>query len=586
MDNVDVARLLDEIADLLEIESGNPFRVRAYRTAARTIEALGQPLATLVRRDPAALEELPGIGKDLAGKIVEIVTTGDLGLRRELVAKVPESLVLMMRVAGVGPKRARAFYDHLGLQTIDDLEAAARSGKLHTLRGIGELLERRILQGCAEARARSSRFRLAEADAHAAPLVAYLREGVGVTAIDIAGSLRRRRETIGDIDVLAASKDPAAVAERFVSYPEVTKILAKGETKCAVRLRSGMQVDLRVVAPESYGAALHYFTGSKAHNIAIRTLGVKRKLKISEYGVFRGARRIGGRTEEEVFRAVGLPWIAPELREDRGEIDAARDGTLPRLIDLGDLRGDLHVHTDASDGANTLREMVEACVARGYAYVAITDHTKAVRVAGGLDRADFRRQRRSIEALRKEVRGIEILQGAEVDILEDGSLDLDDEALAELDVVVAAVHSKFNMNEATMTARVLRALAHPRVNVFAHPTGRLLGKREPYAIDMAKIVAAACKQRVLLEINAQPERLDLSDTLVRMARDAGAAFVIDTDAHRTSELDFMRYGVDQARRGWCSARDVANTRPLEELRTLLRRSRAVTPARHPRTLSL
>jgi DNA polymerase (family 10) len=374
------------------------------------------------------------------------------------------------------------------------------------------------------------------------------------------------------------------VAERFVRYPEVTKVIAHGDTKCSVALRSGMQADLRIVAPESYGAALHYFTGSKAHNIAVRTLGVKRELKISEYGVFRGKRRIGGRTEEEVFGAVGLPWIAPELREGRGEIDAAREGKLPRLVELGDLSGDLHMHTDATDGKSTLREMVEACAARGYAYVAITDHTQALRMTGGLDRAGFRRQRRSIEALRKEFPEIAILHGAEVDILENGNLDLDEQTLTELDVVIAAVHSKFAMTEAAMTERVLAALAHPSVNVLAHPTGRLLGKREPYAIDMARVVKAACDRRILLEINAQPDRLDLSDTLVRMARDAGALLVIDTDAHHSSELEFMRYGVDQARRGWCSAKDIANTRPLEELRALLRRGTPLPQARRsPRT---
>jgi len=582
VDNVDLARVLGEIADLLEIESGNPFRVRAYRTAARTIEALGEPASAIAARDPAALAELPGIGKDLAGKIVEILTTGDLALRRELVTKVPATLVTMMRVDGVGPKRAKLLYDELGLTTLHDVEAAARDGKLHSVRGIGEVLEKRILQGCAAERARASRFRLAEADAHARPLVAYLKAAPEVAAIDVAGSLRRRRETIGDIDVLVASTEAAAVARHFVSYPEVTKVLAHGETKCSVTLRSGMQVDLRIVAPDSYGAALHYFTGSKAHNIAIRTLGVKRDLKISEYGVFRGERRIGGRTEEEVFRAVGLPWIPPELREDRGEIDAAREGRLPRLVELGDLRGDLHMHTDATDGKSTLREMVEACAARGYGYLAITDHTQALRMTGGMDRKGYLKQRRLIEAVRREFPGITILQGAEVDILADGRLDLDEDTLAELDVVIAAVHSKFGMTEAAMTERVLSALAHPRVNVLAHPTGRLLGEREPYAIDMAKIVRAARERRVLLEINAQPERLDLSDTLVRMARDSGARLVIDTDAHRASELELIRYGVDQARRGWCTAKDIANTRPLDELREMLRRAPAPLEKRLPR----
>ncbi len=571
MDNADIARVLDEVGDLLEIQGANPFRVRAYRTAARTIESLAEPASALALRDPDALAELPGIAKDLAGKVAEIATTGDLALRRELTAKVPASLVTMMRVDGIGPKRARRLYEELGLRTLDEVESAARGGKLHDLKGIGEVLERRILQGCADQRARARRFRLDEADIHAAALVGYLRGWKAVQAIDVAGSLRRRRETIGDIDVLVASDDPKIVADRFVEGPDVKQVLAHGDTKCSVLLRSGMQADLRIVEPVSWGAALHYFTGSKAHNIAIRTLALKKKLKLSEYGVFRGTRRVAGRTEEEVFASVGLPYVAPELREDRGEVQAAREDRLPRLVELGDIRGDLHVHTDATDGRSSLREMVEACAARGYAYVAITDHSQAMRVAGGLDRAALRRQRRAIDALRAEVEGIAILHGAEVDILDDGRLDLDDETLAELDVVVAAVHSKLAMSERDMTRRVLRALANPHVHVLAHPTARLLGEREPVAIDMAAVVAAARDHGVLLEVNGQPSRLDLSDVLVRMARDARATLVIDTDAHRTTELGFMRFGVDQARRGWCTAEGVANTRSLAALRALLAR---------------
>ncbi len=577
MDNADIARVLDEVADLLEIQGANPFRVRAYRTAARTIGSLAESASTIAARDPAELAELPGIAKDLAGKVAEIASTGDLALRRELTAKVPASLVTMMRVDGIGPKRAKRFYEELGLRNLDDVEAAARGGRLHDMKGIGEVLERRILQGCADQRARARRFRLDEADVHAASLVGYLQSCRAALAIDVAGSLRRRRETIGDLDILVASDDPSAVAERFVRSPDVTKVLAHGDTKCSVLLRSGMQADLRVVEPACYGAALHYFTGSKAHNIAIRTIGVKRKLKISEYGVFRGQRRIAGRTEEEVFASVGLPYIPPELREDRGEVQAARDGALPRLLELAEIRGDLHVHTTASDGKNTLREMVEACAARGYAYVAITDHTRTVRVAGGLDRAGFRRQRRAIDALRSDFPGIEILHGAEVDILDDGRLDLDDDALAELDVVVAAVHSKLAMPEREMTKRVLRALANPHVHVLAHPTGRLIGEREPFALDVASVAAAARDHGVLLEINGQPSRLDLADVFVRMARDAGAVLVVDTDAHRASELDFMRFGVDQARRGWCTAEDVANTRSAAAIRALLQQKRRKRP---------
>ena len=579
MDNADVAKLLDEVADLLEIKGENPFRVRAYRTAARTLESLGESAESICARDPARLTELPGIGKDLAGKISDIVRTGRCAVLDELAASLPRTLVDMMRIPGVGPKRAKLFYEQLGIHTIDELEAAAKRGELQSVRGVGDVLVAHILQGCAQQRARRGRFRLSEADAHAAPLLAWLRTAHGVKKVEVAGSLRRRRETIGDIDILVATSRPEDVAERLAGYADVRDVLAKGETKCAVVLRSGMQVDVRAVAPETWGAALHYFTGSKAHNIAVRLLGVKRGLKISEYGVFRGDRRIGGRTEEEVFRAVGLPWIPPEMREDRGEIDAAREGLLPRLIQLRDLRGDLHMHTTATDGANTLREMVDAARAREYAYVAVTDHSRAVRVAGGVGRKELRAQAREIRALRAEVRDIVVLHGAEVDILEDGRLDLDDETLDELDLVVVAVHSALAMNEAQMTERVLRALKHPRAAILAHPTGRLLGSREPSAVDLEKIVRAARDLGVLLEIDAQPDRLDLNDVAIRMAKDAGVKLVVDSDAHRVGELDYVRFGVDQARRGWCEAKHVANTLPLARLSPLLRKGASGTARR-------
>lgn len=575
MDNADVARLLDEVADLLEIKGDNPFRVRAYRTAARTVESLGESVESICKQDPARLTELRGIGKDLAGKIAEIVRTRRCAVLDELSATLPPTLVEMTHIAGVGPKRARLLYDQLGLRTIEQLEEAARGGELQQVRGFGDVLVAHILQGCEQHRARQGRHRLSEADAHAAPVVAWLKAAPGVEGVEVAGSLRRRRETIGDIDILVATRHPQAIAERLATYPEVREVLARGDTKGAVVLRSGMQVDVRAVEPDTWGAALHYFTGSKAHNIAVRLLGVKRGLKISEYGVFRGSERIGGRDERDVFDAVGLPWIPPELREDRGELDAAREGRLPRLVQLEDLRGDLHMHTTATDGANTLREMVTAARDRGHAYVAITDHSRAVRVAGGLGPGELRAQAREIAALREELPDIAILHGAEVDVLEDGRLDLDDETLDALDVVIVAVHSALGMKEAAMTARVLRALKNPRAAILAHPTGRLLGKREPYAIDLEKIVRAARDLGVLLEIDAQPERLDLGDVAIRMARDAGVKLVVDSDAHRIGELDYLRYGVDQARRGWCEAGDVANTLPLPRLRPLLRRGRPV-----------
>ncbi|WP_437608052.1 DNA polymerase/3'-5' exonuclease PolX [Sorangium sp. So ce834] len=581
MENVDIARIFEEVADLLEIQDESPFRVRAYRTAARTLAARGEPVAALVEREGAgALTELPGIGKDLAGKIVELLETGELSLLKELTARTPESLVEMMRIPSLGPKRARLLYDRLGIETVDALEQAARSGHLLGVRGFGEKLAATILDGCVKRRATAGRVRLADAEAQVEPLLRHLRAAREALAVEVAGSLRRRKETVGDADVLVSARQGEPVASRLMAYPEIKQVLAHGATKCSVVLRSGLQIDLRVVPPECYGAALHYFTGSKAHNIAVRTLGVSRGLKINEYGVFRGDRRIAGRAEADVFHAVGLPWIPPELREDAGEIEAARERRLPELVEVGAVRGDLHVHTTYTDGRDELEAMVRACAARGYDYVAITDHTQAVRVAGGLDASGFRRQARAIDRLRRTIGGISILHGAEVDILEDGALDLDDATLAALDYVVASVHSKLTMAEPDMTRRILRALESPFVTALGHPTGRLLGKREPYALDMPRIARAARELGVLLEINAQPERLDLCDVHIRLAREAGAKLVVATDAHAVAELGFMRHGIDQARRGWCAAADIANTAPRAEFLELIgRRRRAATAAR-------
>jgi DNA polymerase (family 10) len=569
MENIQIAKTFEEVADLLEIQGANPFRVRAYRNAARTIGTLGTPVETILKNDGHALQELPGIGADLADKISTLSRTGELPLLGQLTRKTPESLAAMLRIPGVGPKRAKLIYQKLHVKTLAQLEKAARAGRLADLRGMGKTLEQAILRGIGQDKAHVARVPLAEAEAYVRPLVEKLRAMPEVEQLDVAGSFRRRRETVGDVDILVASSHPAAVARAFVTYSDVARVLARGETKCSIVLRSGLQVDLRTVPRASYGAALHYFTGSKPHNIAVRLLGVKRHLKINEYGIFRGTRQIGGRAEEEVFKSVGLAWIPPELRENHGEIDAARDGRLPALVELADIRGDLQMHTDATDGKNTLAEMVEACRARGYAYVAITDHTKAVRVAGGLTKAGFHKQARAIDAIRKRVSKPVVLKGAEVDILDDGSLDLDDETLAELDVVIVSVHSRFNMSKAEMTRRIVRAMQHPRVHILGHPTGRLLGKREPYPVDMPEIIKAARDHGVMLEINAQPDRLDLNDVYIQMAREAGVKLAISTDAHRIQELEYMRYGVDQARRGWCEARDVANTYQLNAFRTVL-----------------
>ena len=569
MENIEIARIFEDVADLLEMLGASVFRIRAYRAAARTVETLGTPAESLLKKDRNALEALPGIGKDLAGKIREIIETGELTLLKELAVQIPESVIQMIRIPGLGPKRAKQIYDQLGIATLAGLEQAAREGRLRALRGWKETMEGKVLQGIADLKAWRGRFRLVETDAAIRPLLERLEATQEVTHLQVAGSYRRRRETVGDVDLLVTATAAEPVMERFLSAPEVKQVLAHGDTKSSIVLRQGLQVDLRVVGEESLGAALHYFTGSKAHNIAVRTLGVKRGVKINEYGIFRGSRRIAGRHEADVFQAVGLPWIPPELREDRGEIAAAVDGRLPKLVERGDIRGDLQMHTTYTDGRDSLADMVKACGDRGYSYIAITDHTKAVRVAGGLSRVEFQTQFREIDEIRKTGAGPAVLKSAEVDILDAGQLDLDDETLAELDLVVVSVHSKFNMTKADMTQRVVRALRHPRVHVFAHPTGRLLGRREPYPLDIEEVVLVAHDYGVLLEVNAQPDRLDLNDIYCQMARDAGVKLVISTDAHRIAELDNMRYGVDQARRGWCEPADIANTRSLDAFLKLI-----------------
>ena len=569
MENIEIARIFEDVADLLEMLGASVFRIRAYRAAARTVETLGTPAESLLKKDRNALEVLPGIGKDLAGKLREIIETGELTLLKELAVQIPESVIQMIRIPGLGPKRAKQIYDQLGIATLAGLEQAAREGRLRTLRGWKDTMEAKVLQGIADLKAWRGRFRLVEADAAIRPLLERLEATQELTHLQVAGSYRRRRETVGDVDLLVTATAAEPVMERFLSAPEVKQVLAHGDTKSSIVLRQGLQVDLRVVGEESLGAALHYFTGSKAHNIAVRTLGVKRGVKINEYGIFRGSRRIAGRHEADVFQAVGLPWIPPELREDRGEIAAAFDGQLPTLVERGDIRGDLQMHTTYTDGRDSLADMVKACGDRGYSYIAITDHTKAVRVAGGLSREEFQTQFREIDEIRKTGAGPAVLKSAEVDILDAGQLDLDEETLAELDLVVVSVHSKFNMTKADMTQRVVRALRHPRVHVFAHPTGRLLGRREPYPLDMEEVVLVAHDYGVLLEVNAQPDRLDLNDIYCQMARDAGVKLVISTDAHRIAELDNMRHGVDQARRGWCELADIANTRSLDAFLKLI-----------------
>jgi DNA polymerase (family 10) len=568
--NATIAAIFDEIADLLDIQGANPFRVRAYRNAARTIGALATDIKS-ISSDRKALKELPGIGDDLAAKIREIVESGKCEFLERLRKQVPPAVAELLRVPGLGPKRVRMLYQELEVQTLDQLLRAARDGRIRELRGFGPKIESSIVEAVQAHLGQSRRFKLVVAAQYAEPLIAHLKSARDVREVVVAGSFRRMRETVGDLDILVTARASAPVMDRFTGYEEVGEVLSRGDTRSTVVLRCGLQVDLRVVAGESYGAALHYFTGSKAHNIAIRKLAQAKGLKVNEYGVFRGSRRVAGETEESVYRAVGLPYIPPELREDRGEIEAARAGHLPKLIELADLKGDLHAHSKASDGHDTIEEMAFAAKARGLNYLAITEHSRRLTVARGLDPARLRRQIDEIDALNAELDGITVLKGIEVDILEDGSLDLPDSILGRLDLVIAAVHSKFELPRTKQTERILKAMDNPLVSILAHPTGRLIDEREPYDVDMAKVIRKARTAGCHLELNAHPERLDLLDTYCQVAKAEGVLVCVNSDAHSAYDFDNLRFGVGQARRGWLESRDVLNTRGLDALKPLLRR---------------
>jgi DNA polymerase (family 10) len=569
--NTDIAAIFEEIADLLEIENANPFRVRAYRNAARTLQGLRRDVADAVQ-DGTLTMKIPGVGTDLAARIVEIVTTGKCQalerLRKSLAPGLPE----LLKLPGLGPKRVGALYHELDVHTPEQLYRALKDGRVSELHGFGAKTVARLVEALEAHVAQAPRFKLAVAAQYAEPYAEALRATPGVSGVVVAGSYRRCRETVGDLDLLAAATDSAPVMERFTGYDDVKEVLARGPTRATVLLRNNLQVDLRVVAPESFGAALHYFTGSKSHNIAVRRRGQQRGLKVSEYGVFDGGKRVAGETEESVFAAVGLPWIAPELREDRGEIEAAANGLLPKLVELADLRGDLHAHTKATDGHDTLREMARAAQGRGLQYLAITEHSRHLTVAHGLDQQRLLQQIAQIDELNGELCGFTLLKGIEVDILEDGALDLPDAVLEKLDLVVGAVHSGFNLSRAKQTQRILRAMDHPHFSILAHPSGRLLDQREPYDVDMARIIHHARERGCYLEVNAHPERLDLLDVYCRMAKEEGVMVSIGSDAHSVLDFEHLRYGVGQARRGWLEAGDVINTRPLPALRKLLRKT--------------
>ena len=569
--NADIAAIFEEIADLLEIRGENPFRIRAYRNAARSVAEFGRDIKSLFDKG-GELPKLPGIGDDLAAKIHEIAATGSSALLERLRKEFPSAITELLRIPGLGPKRVKLLYDELQVQTIDELRQAARSGRIRDVTGFGEKTELHILQSLEAQADKGRRVRLPIAAQYADALVAYLRRLRGVTQAVVAGSFRRMRETVGDLDIVVATDDDSPVMEKFCAYDEVREILARGETRASVVLKSGLQVDLRRVPGASYGAALHYFTGAKAHNIAIRRLAQERGLKLNEYGVFRGERRIAGDTEESVFKAVGLPYIPPELREDRGEIEAARGGRLPHLITREDLKGDLHAHTKASDGRDTIKQMALAAKAAGLGYMAITEHSRRLAVAHGLDPRQLARQMDEIDRLNEELAGFTILKGIEVDILKDGSLDLPDPVLARLDLVIGAVHSGFDLTRRKQTDRILRAMDHRCFTLLAHPGGRLIGSREPYDVDMLKIVREAKSRGCFLELNAQPDRLDLHDTHCQMARDEGVLVSINSDAHSTLDFDNLSYGIGQARRGWLEPGDVLNTRSLAAVKPLLGRT--------------
>lgn len=568
--NSDVERIFNEIADLLEIEGANQYRVRAYRNAARTISTMSESVVDMVKEEED-LTELPGVGEDLSAKIEEIVKTGGLKQLEELRSRTPADLAKMLNVAGLGPKRVQTIYKELNVTTLDELRHAAESGEIRKLHGLGEKTEQKIIEDLEQSEQEEERTLLAVADEVVEPLLEFLRGLEGVERAEAAGSYRRKKETVGDLDILAISDAGEEVISEFVEYEDVEEIVSQGETRSTIVLRSVLQVDLRVVREESYGAAIVYFTGSKAHNIHLRNMALDEGLKVNEYGVFKDEEQIAGRKEKEIYDLFDLPVIAPELREDRGEIEAAQKGELPHLITLEDIRGDLQTHTTASDGRASLEEMAHAARELGRDYLAITDHSAYIGVTQGLDADELEEQIDEIERLNDELEDIVLLKSVEVDIMEDGSLDLPDEILSKLDLVVCAVHSKLDLSSDKQTERVIRAMDNPNVNILAHPTGRRINERSPYSIDMGQVMDAALERGCFLEVNAQPERLDLNDVYCKMAKDRGLMLAISSDAHGVEALESMRYGVYQARRGWLEPEDVLNTRSWDELEALLKR---------------
>jgi DNA polymerase (family 10) len=569
--NTDIAGIFEEIADFLEIEGANPFRIRAYRNAARTVSGLGSELNDMVA-DGEDLIKLPGIGKELAAKIHEILETGTAKALIKLQQRIPKTVIEMLKLPTLGPKRVRVLYQDLKIKNLEQLSLAARKGRIRALEGFGQKTETAIAEAIETRAQKEKRFKIAVVKPTVDSLIDFLKKVSGVLDVVAAGSYRRSRETVGDLDILVTARKNSPVMKRFLEYDEVAKVLSSGTTRSSVVLRSGLQVDVRLVAQSSFGAALQYFTGSKDHNIAIRRLGQQRGLKINEYGVFRFEKQVAGRTEASVYRSVDLPYIPPELRENRGEIEAAGNHRLPELVQRKDLKGDLHIHTLASDGHNNIEEMALAAKKHGLKYMAVTEHSDRLKVAGGLDPPRLMQQIDEIECLNDQLKGIRILKGLEVEILEDGSLDLPDAVLAKLDLVVGTVHSYFNLPLEKQTERILRAMDHRYFSMLAHPTGRLIDEREPYQVDMTRIIQKARDRGCFLELNSNPRRLDLYDIYCQVAKAEGVLVSINSDAHSTNDFNYLAFGVGQARRGWLEKDDVLNTRSLAQLRKLLKKT--------------
>ncbi len=563
--NTDVADVFNRIADYLDIQDDNPYRIRAYREAAHTLSNLGREIAYMVESGED-LTKLEGIGKDLAEKIETIVKTGTHPKLNELEDKYPVGLPELLKIDSLGPKRVKKLYDQLNITNLADLEKAAERGKISALDGLGDKTQTSILEATKNRRERGKRYLLNRVEEVVNSLHDYLQKCSAVQRLEIAGSYRRRKETVGDLDLLVTSNESSAVGDYFTEYEDIEEILARGETKISVRLKNELQVDLRIVEAKSFAAALLYFTGSKAHNVNLRSRALKKGWKINEYGLYNDDNKLAGTDEKSIYQHLGCNYIEPELREDRGELEAAGEGNLPELIKINEIRGDFQCHTTASDGANSLREMAAAARQLGYEYLAITDHSHNLGVAGGLKPDELKRQMDEIDRLNEEFDDFRLLKSNEVDILEDGSLDYEDQILERLDVVPAAVHSRFNLSENRQTERIKRALKNPHVDFLVHPTGRKLNYRGPYRVDLEEVMKTALAENCALEINAQPERLDLNDVHARKAKEMGLKLVISTDAHNAQNLDYIKYGVYQARRAWLESADVLNSRAWNKIK--------------------